>query len=100
MIVAGLPMPRLQHTFQTSEGPARADFDWEAKLVGEFDGLHKYGRLLRPGDTPRDALIREKRREDALRAQGIMVVRWTWATLERGELVGLLRPWLDALAAA
>ncbi|MDH3005321.1 MULTISPECIES: type IV toxin-antitoxin system AbiEi family antitoxin domain-containing protein [Gordonia] len=100
MIAAGLPIPRLQHTFQTSDGPARADFDWEGELVGEFDGLQKYGRLLRPGETPRDALIREKRREDALRAQGIMVVRWTWATLERGELVGLLRPWLDAFAAA
>ncbi|MDS1112425.1 hypothetical protein RD149_01455 [Gordonia westfalica] len=100
MIAAGLPIPRLQHTFQTSDGPARADFDWEGKLVGEFDGLQKYGRLLRPGETARDALIREKRREDALRAQGIMVVRWTWATLERGELVGLLRPWLTSLAAA
>ena len=100
MIAAGLPIPRLQHTFQTSDGPARADFDWEGKLVGEFDGLQKYGRLLRPGEAARDALIREKRREDALRAQGIMVVRWTWATLERRELVGVLAPWLDTLAAA
>ncbi len=28
---------------------------------------------------------------------GIMVVRWTWAELEREELVGLLRPWLMKL---
>ncbi|WP_044506333.1 type IV toxin-antitoxin system AbiEi family antitoxin domain-containing protein [Gordonia sp. KTR9] len=100
MIEAGFPMPRLQHTFQTDVGPARTDFDWDAILVGEFDGLQKYGRLLRPGETPRDALIREKRREDALRAQGIMVIRWTWGTLVRGELADLLRPWLDKLAAA
>lgn len=100
MIEAGFPMPRLQHTFQTDVGPARTDFDWDGILVGEFDGLQKYGRLLRAGETPRDALIREKRREDALRAQGIMVIRWTWGTLERGELADLLRPWLDKLTAA
>ncbi len=69
-------------------------------LSASSTGLQKYGRLLRPGETARDALIREKRREDALRAQGIMVVRWTWATLERRELVGVLAPWLDMLAAA
>ncbi|MCR5978714.1 hypothetical protein GDN83_13415 [Gordonia jinghuaiqii] len=100
MIAAGLPVPRLQHTFQTSAGPARADFDWDALVVGEFDGLQKYGRLLRPGETTRDALIREKRREDALRARGIMVIRCTWATLECDELVDLLRPWLDRPAVA
>lgn len=100
MIEAGLPLPRLQHTFPTHEGPARTDFDWDGVLVGEFDGLQKYGRLVRRGETPRDALIREKRREDALRAQGIMVIRWTWGTLERGELAGLLRPWVDKLTAA
>nr|WP_064569278.1 type IV toxin-antitoxin system AbiEi family antitoxin domain-containing protein [Gordonia sp. LAM0048] len=100
MIEAGFPTPRLQHTFRTDAGDARTDFDWDGILVGEFDGLQKYGRLVRPGETPRDALIREKRREDALRAQGIMVIRWTWGTLERGELADLLRPWLDKLTAA
>ncbi|MFE0751531.1 hypothetical protein [Gordonia sp. NPDC058843] len=100
MIEAGFPMPRMQHTFETDEGPARVDFDWDGALVGEFDGLQKYGRLLRPGETPRDALIREKRREDALRAQGIMVLRWTWSTLEKNELADLLRPWLNRLPAA
>ncbi len=100
IIEAGFPVPRLQHTFQTADGVARTDFDWDAILVGEFDGLQKYGRLLRAGESPRDALIREKRREDALRAQGVLVIRWTWGTLERGELAGLLRPWMDKLAAA
>ncbi|MFE0752057.1 hypothetical protein [Gordonia sp. NPDC058843] len=95
MIAAGLPAPRLQHTFRTSDGEVRADFDWEGRLIGEFDGIQKYG--LRPGETPREALIREKRREDALRAQGLMVVRWTWGMLERAELVDHLRPWLEKL---
>ncbi|MDF6099729.1 hypothetical protein P9A14_04980 [Gordonia hongkongensis] len=93
MVLAGLPTPRLQHTFQTPHGEARADFDWDGRIIGEFDGLQKYG-LVVPGESPRDVLIREKQREDALRAQGIVVIRWTWATLESGELVGLLRPWL------
>ncbi|MBR7190822.1 MULTISPECIES: hypothetical protein [unclassified Gordonia (in: high G+C Gram-positive bacteria)] len=100
MIEAGLPTPRLQHTFETGAGDARTDFDWDGTLVGEFDGLQKYGRLLRQVESPRDALIREKRREDALRAQGIMVIRWTWGTLQRGELADMLRPWLDKLTAA
>lgn len=94
MIVAGLPAPRLQSSFSTPDGEIRADFDWDGRVIGEFDGLQKYGRLLRPDEEPRDALIREKRREDALRALGIMVIRWTWSTLERRELVALLRPWL------
>lgn len=94
MITAGLPLPRLQNTFQIPDGEARADFDWDGRVVGEFDGLQKYGRLLRPGETATAALIREKKREDALRAQGIMVIRWTWSTLERGELVESIRPWL------
>ncbi len=100
VIAAGLPLPRLQHTFQTSDGEARADFDWDGRLIGEFDGLQKYGRLLRPGETTRDALIREKQREDALRSQGIMVIRWTWVMLERGGLVAALRPWLTRIGLA
>jgi hypothetical protein len=40
-----------------------------------------YGRFLKPGEEPGDAVFAEKRREDALRAEGLMVVRWTWADL-------------------
>lgn len=50
LIAAGFPLPRLQHTFQTSNGETRADFDCDARLIGEFDGLQKYG--MRPGETP------------------------------------------------
>jgi hypothetical protein len=50
-------------------------------VVGEFDGRVKYGRLLRPGQGPGDAVFEEKRREDAIRDEGWGVVRWTWSDL-------------------
>jgi hypothetical protein len=60
----------------------RADFGWEdARLLGEFDGQIKYGRLLRPGQSPGDAVFEEKRREDAFRDEDWGVVRWTWDEL-------------------
>ncbi|MDT7681251.1 MAG: hypothetical protein QOG57_1561, partial [Pseudonocardiales bacterium] len=48
----------------------------------EFDGRIKYGRLLRPGQAPGDAVFEEKRREDALRDHGLRVVRWCWDDLD------------------
>ncbi|WP_253662573.1 type IV toxin-antitoxin system AbiEi family antitoxin domain-containing protein [Williamsia maris] len=96
MINAGLPPARLQHRFRSSTGEllARTDFDWAGLLVGEFDGMVKYQKLLRPGETPFDAMRREKEREDALRRAGIMVIRWTWTDLERGRVVPMVRDWL------
>ena len=43
----------------------------------------KYGRSLRPGQDPGEAVYREKRREDALHDLGLQVVRWTWDELSR-----------------
>ncbi|WP_346621807.1 type IV toxin-antitoxin system AbiEi family antitoxin domain-containing protein [Blastococcus montanus] len=61
---------------------ARTDFAWEdARLVGEFDGRVKYGRLLGVGQEPGDAVFAEKRREDAVRDERWDVVRWVWAEL-------------------
>jgi hypothetical protein len=77
---AGLPAPELQWVVG---GIGRVDFAWPARrTVGEFDGLVKYGRLLRPGQDPADVLVAEKLREDALRAEGLGVARWTWADLD------------------
>lgn len=100
MIEAGLPLPRLQHEFHDDDGRlvARTDFDWAGRLVGEFDGAVKYLEHARPGESPADVVIREKNRENALRALGIMVIRWTWADLEAGRLVPLVRGWLTRLA--
>lgn len=64
----------------------RTDFAWEEDgLVGEFDGRVKYGRLLKPGEDPGDAVFAEKRREDGIRDEGWGVVRWVWADLARPD---------------
>ncbi len=95
VIEAGLPVPTLQREVRGRSGRTyRCDFCWGEKLVGEFDGIVKYGRLLRVGEDAADAVIREKAREDDLRAAGLMVVRWTWKTLCGGGLSELLIPWL------
>ncbi|MEE3849566.1 hypothetical protein VZC37_04440 [Gordonia sp. LSe1-13] len=100
MIEAGLPIPRLQHEFRDDDGTliARTDYDWDGRLVGEFDGRVKYEKHLRPGESTADAVIREKAREDALRHRRIQVVRWTWADLEAGRVVDMIREWLTHLA--
>ncbi len=56
-IRAGLPTPRLQYeVWGHGVLLGRADFAWEAPWVlGEFDGAVKYGRLVRPGESPQDA---------------------------------------------
>ncbi|MFT4200333.1 hypothetical protein [Gordonia sp. (in: high G+C Gram-positive bacteria)] len=94
MIDARLPVPLLQREFRCPSGVYRCDFCWGDSLIGEFDGMVKFGRLRRPGESVTDAVVREKRREDELRALGFMVVRWTWNDLVRGTLEALLRPWL------
>jgi len=76
----GLPPPALQ--YEVPELRVRTDFYWEEfRTVGEFDGKVKYGRGLRPGEDPGEAVYREKRREDALRDLGLKVARWTWDEL-------------------
>ena len=48
-----------------------ADMVWEdQKVIGEADGLAKY-------DT-REALLKEKHRQEALEAMGWRFVRWGW----------------------
>ncbi|MFD7155948.1 type IV toxin-antitoxin system AbiEi family antitoxin domain-containing protein [Kribbella sp. NPDC059898] len=74
----GFPAPTLQAEFVDADGfVGRVDF-WfpEYNTVVEFDGLTKYG------EGSREVLIREKMREDRLRALGLEVVRITWADLE------------------
>ena len=80
----GMPPSTLQLPIRTDDGRllGRADLAWEdVQVVGEFDGRAEYGRLLRPGQDPGDAVFGEKRREDAFRDEGWGVVRWTWADL-------------------
>jgi hypothetical protein len=86
---AGLPAPVLQYRV----GSFRTDFAWEElRTVGEFDGRVKYGRGLRPGQDPGEAVFAEKRREDWLRDHGRQVVRWVWDELATfDEVAGRLR---------
>jgi hypothetical protein len=83
-----LPPSDLQFEVRTETGRhvARTDFAWEEhRLVGEFDGRIKYGRLLTPGQDPGVAVFEEKLREDAVRDEGWSVVRWVWADLQRPD---------------
>jgi hypothetical protein len=87
---AGLPAPTLQHEVWSAGGRrlGRTDFYWEEfATVGEFDGRVKYGRLLRPGQEPGDAVFTEKVREDAIRAERLGMARWTWPDLEMFAVV-------------
>jgi len=83
-----LPPSTLQHKVRSTHGAVigRADFAWEDhRLLGEFDGRVKYGRLLVPGQDAGDAVFAEKRREDAMRDEDWNVVRWVWSDLRRPD---------------
>ena len=76
-----LPSPKLQHVLHDGTGVflGRVDFFWrEFGVVGEFDGMGKYGV---DGGQAAVAVHREKLREDAIRDAGYEVVRWTWRDL-------------------
>ena len=89
--VLGFPAPELQWEVRGADDQLLGVCDWawpRHKTLGEFDGKVKYGRLLRDGQDPGDAVFEEKKREDAIReATQFMVVRFTWADLERPAVV-------------
>ncbi len=81
--VLGLPAPTLQHeVFDANGFVARTDFYWkEFGLVGEFDGKIKYTRnAVSQNQRVEETVYQEKLREDRIRATGLNVVRWDWAT--------------------
>ncbi len=85
LILSGLGLPfQSQVTIRDASGEvvARPDFLVAGRVIVEFDGAVKYA-----GAQGRDALIREKQREDWLRAQGYEVVRLTWADLDHPDRV-------------
>ena len=92
---AGFPSPILQHPFWDDRGfIGFADFFWPAiNLIGEFDGNQKYfDEVMLEGMSPREALLKEKRRENRLRALGPTMTRWDWPeALEPGVLQRKLR---------
>lgn len=98
-----VPPPDLQLAVRGARGDtfAHSDFGWpEYRTVGEFDGAQKYGRLLLPGETPGDSILKEKIREDRIRDLGWHMVRWTWRDLDdRKELAARIWRALDHGAA-
>lgn len=78
----GFPAPQLQWEVRDDEGELIGTCDWawpERRLLGEFDGAIKYGRLLKPGQDAGDAVFDEKRREDLLRERTqFSMVRFVW----------------------
>ena len=78
----GFPAPVLQCRVEDARGLAGiTDFAWpQHGLLGEFDGLVKYTRnMARAGENVEEIVVREKVREDRLRATGRRVARWLWS---------------------
>lgn len=76
-----MPPSHLQYEVIDHNGEliGRSDFCWEEEgVLGEFDGLVKYEKLLRPGERASDVVVREKIREDRLRDEGWELIRWIW----------------------
>jgi len=96
---AGLPVPALQRRVYGANGTflARVDFCWEEfGVIGEFDGAKKYRELLRPGQSPSDVIMDEKRREQLLFDATWWVVRWTWDELWNNGFESRLRRAIEA----
>ncbi|MYR08570.1 hypothetical protein GTV32_20660 [Gordonia sp. SID5947] len=81
-----IPEPEIQHVIHDECGRfvARVDFLIAGCVVGEMDGRAKY-RSATYGRDVEEVLYEEKVREDALRALGYVVVRWSWADLRHPE---------------
>jgi hypothetical protein len=75
LVEEGIPEPALQQAFHDADGLiGYTDMWWpDWGVIGEADGAVKY--------HDRDDLIREKSREDRLRALGWAVVRWTFTDI-------------------
>lgn len=76
----GFPKPELQIPLYDEAGlMGYPDFLWEEeRVIGEADGLLKYRVDGEPERRDRDALAREKQREDRFRDSGYEVFRFTW----------------------
>lgn len=81
-----IPLPRCQADIRSPNGLflGRVDFLWEsARLAGEADGRLKYADA--------EAVYAEKRREDAIRAEGYAFIRWGMPDLRTPALADRLR---------
>lgn len=80
----GLPRPETHVHVSTRLGDYWADLGWSGwRVVLEYDGLSKYRG--RPDGDPLDAVIREKRRQDAIQEAGYRILRVTKYDLRRPD---------------
>ena len=63
----------------------RTDFLFVLGVILEFDGMVKYTKHLRPGQTAAAVVVAEKLREDEMRALGWVFLRCTWSELDHPE---------------
>lgn len=93
-----IPVPELQAPIEIDlDGTTTVfgDFGWRdangvLRLVGEFDGRIKYHRSNPWDDSmPEETIYEEKLREDAIRATGPSLVRWTWTESMRPKVLQL-----------
>ena len=89
----GIPAPEPQFEVRNASGVLLGIVDWwwaTYRLLGEFDGRIKYGRLLKPGQDPGDVVFEEKRREDLLREEtGCAMLRLVWDDYARPQDIHL-----------
>jgi Transcriptional regulator, AbiEi antitoxin len=79
-----IPMPELQYRVFDHHGSliGISDLYWEeSRHLAEFDGKIKYQRLLKPNETASECVIREKKREDAMRADLRGMTRFVWSEI-------------------
>lgn len=100
---AGWPLPEPQYEVLDNSGRvfARLDFAWpELGVWLEFDGRVKYEKLLTPGESVTDVVLREKKREETIAAlTGWRCVRITWDDLaDPGRLLQRIREAAQASA--
>jgi hypothetical protein len=76
-----VPKPDLQVEVRGRDGEflGFSDWGWDGhRHLAEFDGKVKYLKYLREGETPSACVFREKRREDAMRAEFFGMTRFVW----------------------
>lgn len=86
---AGLPVPELQMPVfdERNTSLGAADFGFPAaRVIGEFDGYVRYGRLLHgsgfTAEPPPEVVRQEMDRERLIKQAGWQVIRWTWPDLD------------------
>jgi len=84
LIDVGLPTPELQVVVRDRAGAflGRVDLAYpDFGLIIEFDGEVKYRDLVPSGQTVRDVVMAERRREKLLLDAGFVVLRIVWADI-------------------